>query len=63
DKRLYDHLKKKAELINGPVKMSHNQIANEIGTSREVVTRILKRLETEGKVMQDREGIKISGQL
>lgn len=63
DKRLYDHLKKKAELISGPVKMSHNQIANEIGTSREVVTRILKKLETEGKVVQDREGIKISGRL
>lgn len=63
DKRLYDHLKKKAELINGPVKMSHNQIANELGTSREVVTRILKRLETEGKVIQVREGIKISGRL
>lgn len=63
DKRLYDHLKRKAELISGPVKMSHNQIANEIGTSREVVTRILKRLETEGKVIQDREGIKISGRL
>lgn len=63
DKRLYDHLKRKANLISGPVKMSHNQIANEIGTSREVVTRILKRLETEGKVIQDRDGIKISGQL
>jgi len=63
DKRLYDYLKKKAELISGPVKMSHNQIANEIGTSREVVTRILKKLETEGKVIQDREGIKISGRL
>lgn len=63
DKRLYDHLKKKAELISGPVKMSHSQIANEIGTSREVVTRILKKLELEGKLIQDREGIKISGRL
>lgn len=52
DKSLHDHLKKKAELINGPVKMSHNQITNEIGTSCEVVTRILKRPETEGKVIQ-----------
>lgn len=63
DKRLYEHLKKKAELISGPVKMSHSQIANEIGTSREVVTRILKKLELEGKLTQDREGIKISGRL
>jgi len=63
DKRLFDHLRKKYDLTGGPLKMSHNQIANEIGTSREVVTRILKRLETEGKVIQDREGIKITGRL
>lgn len=63
DKRLFDHLKRKSDLISAPLKMSHNQLANEIGTSREVVTRILKRLETEGKVIQDREGIKITGRL
>lgn len=54
DKRLYDHLKKKTELSNNnSVKMSHSQIANELGTAREVVTRVLKKLETDGKVEQN----------
>ncbi len=62
DKRLYDHLKKKFALAgNSAISMSHSQIANELGTAREVVTRLLKKLETEGKVIQDREGIKIIG--
>lgn len=58
DKRVYDHLKKKAELTgNDAVKMSHGQLANELGTAREVVTRVLKKLEAEGKVAQKDEGI------
>ena len=60
DRRLYDHLKRKSELINNnPIKMSHSQIANELGTAREVVTRVLKKLEIDGKVQQNHEGIKI----
>lgn len=60
DKRLYDHLSKKATLMeSGSVKMSHSQIANELGTAREVVTRVLKKLEIDGKVVQDSGEIKI----
>ncbi len=60
DKRLYDHLKKKSILMNEDfIKMSHNQIANELGTAREVVTRVLKKLEIEGKIEQNSTGIKI----
>lgn len=60
DKRLYEHLKNKLEIINTPsIKMSHNQIANELGTAREVITRVLKKLETEGKVIQQSGEIKI----
>ena len=62
DKRLYDHLQKKSLLTqHNPIKMSHNQIANELGTAREVVTRVLKKLETDGKVKQNADGIKIIG--
>ncbi|MCB0401321.1 MAG: Crp/Fnr family transcriptional regulator [Flavobacteriales bacterium] len=62
DKRLYDHLNTKSQLLNGaPIKMSHNQIANELGTAREVITRVLKKLETDGKVEQNPDGIKIIG--
>ncbi|NND08592.1 MAG: Crp/Fnr family transcriptional regulator [Saprospiraceae bacterium] len=60
DKRLYEHLARKLALTNSPsIKMSHNQIANELGTAREVVSRVLKKLEIDGKVEQNNEGIKI----
>ena len=63
DKRLYEHLHRKSALIKGnPVKMSHHQLANELGTAREVISRVLKKLETEGKVVQKAEGIKIVGE-
>ncbi len=62
DKRLYDHLKKKSLLINNnSIKMSHKQIAKELGTAREVITRVLKKLETDGKLEQNDDGIKIIG--
>lgn len=63
DKRLYDYLKKKIELTNNQaIKISHNQIANELGTAREVITRVLKKLETEEKVFQGADGIKLIGE-
>jgi CRP/FNR family transcriptional regulator len=63
DKRLYTHLKKKLELSNSnSIIMSHNQIANELGTAREVITRVLKKLEIEGKVEQKSGEIRIIGE-
>ena len=60
DKRLYDYLKQKSELTgNEAIKISHSQIANELGTVREVVSRVMKKLEIEGKVAQNSDGIKI----
>lgn len=62
DKRLYEHLKKKSQLKNeNPIKMSHVQLANELGTVREVVTRVLKKLEIDEKIEQTPDGIKIIG--
>jgi len=60
DKRLYEHLSKKINLSQEEsVKMSHQQIANELGTAREVISRVMKKLETDGKVKQSNEGIQI----
>lgn len=60
DKRLYDYLKEKVSLTNkNPLKISHRQIANELGTAREVISRIMKKLEKEGKVEQGTNSIKI----
>jgi CRP/FNR family transcriptional regulator len=53
DKRLYDYLQEKYKLTNkNPLKVSHRQIANDLGTAREVISRIMKKLESEGKVKQ-----------
>ena len=58
-----EYLKKKLELTNSnSIIMSHNQIANELGTAREVITRVLKKLETDGKLMQNAGEIRIIGE-
>ncbi|WP_397446377.1 Crp/Fnr family transcriptional regulator [Polaribacter sp. R77954] len=60
DKRLYLHLKKKMDLTgNSSIKMSHNELASELGTAREVISRTLKKLELENKVTQHAGRIKI----
>ena len=58
DKRLFEYLKHKAVLTNNKsIKLTHGQIANELGTAREVISRVLKKLERENKVKQDTSGI------
>lgn len=60
DQRVLKHLKNKAELLGEKtVITTHKQIANELGTAREVVSRIIKKLEKEGFVLQLQDGIKI----
>ncbi len=60
DKRLYDYLQKKTLLVKrNLIKISHRQIASELGTAREVVSRIMKKLENEGKVKQYSNSIEI----
>lgn len=60
DTRILLYLKDKTRLTGkNPIKLSHREIANELGTAREVVSRLLKKLEFEGSVIQDSEGIKI----
>ncbi len=63
DTRLLEHLRRKSDLLESrSIKMSHSQIANELGTAREVVTRVLKKLETEGTVIQDSGEIRVIGE-
>jgi len=60
DQRLYDYLKKKHQMTGkNPIKISHRQIANDLGTAREVISRVMKKLEGEGKVKQHTSSIKI----
>ncbi len=58
EQRLYKYLTKKAEHIKiKHLKISHKQIASELGTAREVVSRVMKKLETEGFVKQEGNSI------
>lgn len=60
DKRVYDYLKEKVAVTqHNPLKISHRQIASELGTAREVISRIVKKLEMEGKVKQSTTTIEI----
>lgn len=53
DVRLYNYLIEKKDITQkNPIKISHRQIANELGTAREVISRLIKKLEGENKVKQ-----------
>ena len=61
DTRVLDYLKKKSRLSNQNVlKITHGQIAIELGTAREVVSRVIKKLEAEGHIKQHSNTIEIS---
>lgn len=61
DARILEYLKAKMKLNSqNPLKISHRQIANDLGTAREVVSRVMKKLEHEGKVKQLGTEIKIN---
>ena len=61
DSRLLNYLKTKSGIMRkNPIKISHRKIANDLGTAREVISRIIKKLENEGKIHQLASGIKIN---
>ena len=53
-------LRRKAELLKtSDLKITHQQIADELGTSREVVSRIVKQMENQGLVKLQRNKISL----
>lgn len=60
DKRLFAYLQERVSVTNlNPLKISHRQIANELGTAREVISRTMKKLETKKLVIQHSDSIEI----
>ncbi|MBL7862980.1 MAG: Crp/Fnr family transcriptional regulator [Cyclobacteriaceae bacterium] len=58
DTRLLQLLKQKSELYQSKeIKITHQQLADELGTAREAVSRVMKLLENEGLVKQARNKI------
>ena len=60
EKRVFDFLQKKISLTNqSSLKIAHRQIASELGTAREVVSRVIKKLENENKLKQSSGSIEL----
>ncbi len=58
DERLLNLLQKKSELTNSEtINTTHEQLANELGTARVVVSRLLKQLEEDGRLKLGRNKI------
>ena len=60
DKRILDYLQEKVRLTGkNPLPMSHREIAADLGTAREVVSRLLKKFEKDNKILQHKNGVEI----
>ncbi|HEY8398804.1 MAG TPA: Crp/Fnr family transcriptional regulator [Flavihumibacter sp.] len=60
DERLEFYLKRHADIVGSNiVSLSHQQIADELNSSREVISRLLKKMEQLGKVRLQRNAIEL----
>ncbi|WP_380035834.1 Crp/Fnr family transcriptional regulator [Dokdonia genika] len=60
DTRILDYLKEKTRVTSSQIlHITHKEIATDLGTAREVVSRILKKLEAENHIAQEGRTIKI----
>jgi len=60
DDRLWELLKTKVKLLSTTeLTVTHQQLAHELGTAREVVSRLLKQLENDRKIQLSRNKIKV----
>jgi CRP/FNR family transcriptional regulator len=63
DERLEWYLKRQAEISGNSLSIKHQQIANDLNTSREVISRLLKKMEIEGMLTLNRNLIEWKGHL
>lgn len=60
DVRIMNYLKEKASISKSQkIEITHQVIANDLNTSRVVVSRILKSLENQGKILLNRNNINL----
>jgi CRP/FNR family transcriptional regulator, anaerobic regulatory protein len=62
DQRLLNYLKEQGR-IRGTnlIQVKHREVAQDLGTAREVITRTMRKLETDGKISQTPQGIVVMG--
>ncbi len=64
DFRLIKHLQRMREVTGlATIETTHQQLADELGTAREVISRLLKQLEKEGKIKNLRGKIELTSRL
>lgn len=57
DTRVLNYIKNQIVITGcSPIKITHREIASNLGTSREVVSRVLKKMENDGEINQNKEG-------
>lgn len=54
DSRLYEKLQQLEQIHGNEIKITHQQLASEIGTAREVISRLLKQMEKDGIITLER---------
>lgn len=60
DERLVTYLKEKSKATGSAlINLSHEEIARELASSREVISRLLKKLENDNKLLLYRNQIKL----
>lgn len=60
DKRLLDYLAERVTVTGkNPIKISHREIANDLGTAREVVSRLIKKFEKQNILKQYHDSIEL----
>ncbi len=60
EERLFNYLTEKVAITRSKeIKISHYQIANDLNSSRVVISRLMKKLEDDGKVKQGRNMVEM----
>jgi CRP/FNR family transcriptional regulator len=59
DERLEFYLKRQAQHSGSVIPLSHQQIADDLNSTREVISRLLKKLEQAGKVTLHRHAVEV----
>lgn len=59
DERLAYYLKKQVDKLGNPLKITHQEIANDLNSSREVISRLLKKMEAKNWLVINRNSIEL----
>ena len=59
DERLLNYLEMQSRLYGNEIKLTHHQIAKDLNTSREVISRLLKKMEDAGRIQKKKNHLEL----